>query len=141
VKKIVIALGTVVVLAGIAVAVYAAYDVSGSSPAENFTAGSATNLAPDPEEGDLAGILPGETKNVDVWVYNPNTVGVHVTGVDLVISSAGVCDLTTAPWSGNYPLPGSTGDWWVVAVHMGDPAPGCEGAGLTVSATASGTMP
>ena len=140
-KKILVVAGTLVVLAGIAVAVYAAYDVSGSSSPENFTAGTADNLVPDPEEGDLAGILPGQTKSVDVWVYNPNAVGVDVTGVDLVISSAVLCDLTTAPWSGSYPLSGGTGDWWVVAVTMGDPDPNCEGAGLTVSATATGTMP
>jgi len=140
-KKIAIVVGTVAVLAVIGAAVYAAYDVTGSSTPENFTAGAATNLAPDPAEGDLAGILPGQTKSVNVSVYNPNAVGVTLTEVDLVISYATECDLTTSPWISTYSL----GPWGtvgvVVGVTMGDPQDTCEGAVLTVSATATGTMP
>jgi hypothetical protein len=131
----------VLVLAGIAVAVYAAYDVTGSSAPENFTAGTATNLQPDPEEGDLSNILPGQTVGVDVSVYNANPVAVELTGVDLVISYATECDLTTTPWSGSYALGAASTVGVVVGVTMGAPQDSCEGAVLTVSATASGTMP
>jgi len=140
-KKIAIVVGTLAVLAVIATAAYAFYDVTGSSSPENFTAGTATNLQPDPEEGDLSGILPGQTVGVDVSVYNANAVGVTLTDVDLVISYATECDLTTSPWSGSYALGAGSTVGVVVGVTMGDPQDTCEGAVLTVSATASGTMP
>ena len=139
-KKIVVVVGTLVVLAGIAVAAYAAYDVSNSSSYQGFTAGAAQNLGVDPDEGDLSSILPGETRGVDVVVSNPNSVPVRVTGVDLQFSPAG-CALSSTPWSGAYPLAGGASDTWVIQVAMGDPDGSCEGATLYVSGVASGWMP
>ena len=141
-KKIVVVVGTLVVLAGIAVAVYAAYDVSGSSSPENFTAGAATDLAVDPQSEDIAGILPNETKVMDVLITNNNTVGVTVTGLSLAFNDGGQCVLSSAnpAW---YPfgLGGGASQWVTVNVSMGDPASWCEGATLQVTATATGTMP
>jgi hypothetical protein len=141
-KYALIATAIVALVGGAAVAVWAAYDVTGSSGGQAFTAGSAVNLSPDPDEADLNGILPGETRSVDVVVTNSNAVPVTVTNVDLGFNDSGVCDLTTTPWSGSFVLGAGASDTWVITVSMGDPDPGCEGwAGITVAATATGTMP
>jgi len=139
-KKLLVLGVVVVALVGAGLIAYAAYDVTGSSSAQDFTAGTAANLAPDPDEADLSDILPGETRSVDVSVYNSNPGPVTVTSVDLTVTPAG-CAVTTTAQIGSWPLvAGQTGSW-VVPAKMGDPHPSCEGATLQVSATATGTMP
>jgi len=143
-KRIAVVAATLVVLAGIALAVYAQYSVTGSSEAEQFTAGQASDLVPNPASEDLTGILPGQTRGVRVSVYNPNPGPVTVTGVDLTFSYQTECALTTTPWGpGSYGLAAnaSSGYVFVVSVAMGDAAPDCEGATLDVTATATGTLP
>jgi hypothetical protein len=142
VKKILVVAGTLVVLAGIAVAVYAAYDISGSG-AGGFTGGTAADLAVSPDSGDLNNILPGETKTMDVTITNNNPVLVQVTGLTLAFNDSGLCALSSAPL-GSYPfnLGASSSTGVQVNVTMGNADPSCEGnAGLVVTATASGTMP
>jgi len=142
VKKIVIALGTVVVLAGIAVAVYAAYNIDGSG-AGGFTGGTAADLAVSPDSGDLNNILPTETKTMDVTITNNNPVQVQVTGLTLAFNDSGLCGFSYAPL-GSYPfnLGASSSTNVQVNVTMGNADPSCEGnAGLIVTATATGTMP
>jgi len=139
-KKLLVLGVVVVALVGAGLIAYAAYDITGSSSAENFTAGTAQNLVPDPNEGQLAGILPGQTKNVDVSVYNANPVGVTVTGVDLTVTPAG-CAVTTTAWSGSYALGAGGTVGVVVPATMGNADPWCEGQTLQVSATAVGTIP
>lgn len=139
-KKLLV-LGVVVgALVAAGLIAYAAYDVTGSSSPEDFTAGTAADLAPDPDETDLTGILPGETRNVTVSVNNPNTVPVTVTSIDASVTPA-VCAVTTTPWSGSVTLNGGATMSREIPATMGDPAAGCEGATLSVSATAVGTMP
>ena len=98
----------------------------------------------DPQEGDINGILPGQTLQMNVLISNTNPVPVQVTGLTATFNDGGVCALTVAPVNGWYPYPlaASTSYWDALNVTMGDAAPGCEGwAGLLVTATATGTMP
>jgi hypothetical protein len=142
VKKILVVAGTLVVLAGIAAAVYAAYPITGSGGG-GFTAGTAADLGVSPESGDLDGILPNGTKVMDVLITNNDTVGVTVTGLSLAFNDLGNCNLSYVN-PGWYPfgLGGGLGKWVTVNVSMADADPSCEGnAGLTVTATAYGTMP
>jgi hypothetical protein len=140
VKKLLV-LGVVVgALVGAGLIAYAAYVVDGTSSPENFAAGAAANLVPDPNEGQLAGILPGQTKNVDVSVTNNNSVPVTVTDVDLTVTPAG-CAVTTTASIGSWPLGAGATGWWVIPATMGNADPWCEGQTLQVSATATGTMP
>ena len=132
-----------VALAGIALAVYAAYDLSGSSSAESFTSGTAANLAVDPQSEDLWGILPGQTSTMDVLITNPNNVSAQVTGLSLAFNDSGLCAFSVTPL-GSYPfaLVGGASAWVQVDVAMGNADPSCEGSsGLTVTATATGTLP
>ncbi|MCJ7509278.1 MAG: hypothetical protein MUP14_00085 [Dehalococcoidia bacterium] len=144
-KKLLVLGVVVVALVGAGLIAYAAYVVDGTSSPENFTAGEATNLVPDPASEDLAGILPGQTREVRVSVYNPNPVGVTVTGVDLTFSYQTECALTTTPWGpGSYGLAANASSGYVFGVSVtmgGAAAAGCEGAPLEVTATAKGTLP
>ncbi len=142
-KVVLITAGVFVLLIGAAAAVWAAYDVTGSSSNQGFTSGAAADLAVDPEEADINGILPTETRTMDVWIQNNNTVAVSVTGLSLTFNDGGLCGFSVTPL-GAYPfaLGGSTGAWVQVNVTMGNADPSCEAnAGLTVSATATGTLP
>lgn len=139
-KLLVLGVVASVLVVGALVA-YAAYVVDGTSSPESFAAGNAADLAPDPDETALNGILPGETRSVPVSVTNTNPVPVTVTGVDVTVTPAG-CAVTTTPASGTPLALGAGGTvGFVVAATMGDAAPGCEGATLQVTATATGTMP
>jgi hypothetical protein len=142
-KKIVVVVGTLVVLAGIAVAAYAAYDIAGSSGAEGFTSGTAADLAVNPQSEDLNGILPGDTVPVDVLITNNNGGSATVTGLSLSFNDGGACALTVTNNSAYpYGIGGGASVWDSVNVHMGNAAPGCENNNtLTVTATASGTLP
>lgn len=141
-KKLLV-LGVVVVALMVgALVAYAFYNVEGSSTPESFAAGSALDLVPDPASEDLTDILPGQTRDVRVSVYNPNPGPVTVTGVDLTFSP--VCALSTTPWGpGPHGIAAnaSSGYVFVVPVTMGDAHPNCEGATLQVTATVVGTMP
>jgi hypothetical protein len=142
-KRIAVILGVMVALAGIALAVYAAYDLSGSSSAESFTSGTAANLTVDPQSEDLNGILPGQTSTMDVLITNPNNVPATVTGLSLAFNDNGLCGFSVTPL-GNYPfgLGGGASAWVQVNVGMGNADPSCEGnSNLTVTATATGTLP
>jgi opacity protein-like surface antigen len=142
-KKIAIVVGTLAVLAVIAAAAYAAYDIAGLSGAEGFTSGTAADLVPDPQAEDLSGILPGQTRTVDVLITNNNNVPAKVTGLSLAFNDGGACAFTVANNS-SYPynIGASASVWDSVNVTMGDAAPGCENnSGLTVTATATGTLP
>jgi hypothetical protein len=142
-KRIAVLLGTMIALAGIALAVYAAYEVSGSSSAESFTSGTAADLAVDPESEDLSGILPGQTRTMDVLISNTNNVPVTVWGLSLAFNDNGLCAFSYAPL-GTYPfgLAGGSSAWVQVNVAMGDANPVCENnSGLTVTATATGSLP
>lgn len=142
-KVVLITAGVFVLLIGAAAAVWAAYDVTGSSSSQGFTSGAAADLAVDPDEGDLSGILPTETRTMDVWIQNNNPVAASVTGVSLAFNDSGLCGFSVVPL-GSYPfaLGGSTGTWVQVNVTMGNADPACEAnAGLTVTATATGTLP
>lgn len=142
-KVVLITAGVVVLLVGAAAAVFAAYDVTGSSSSQGFTSGGAADLAVDPEESDLNGILPTETRTMDVYILNNNPVAVNVTGLSLSFNDSGLCGFSATPL-GSYPfaLAASSGAWVQVNVTMGNADPACEAnAGLTVSATASGTLP
>lgn len=141
-KRIAVVAGTLVVLAGIALAVYAAYDITGSSGAEPFATGTAANLAVDPQSEDLNGILPGQTRWMDVLITNNNSGPATVTGLTATFNDGGACALTVAQVSGYpYAIGGSASVWDAVNVTMGNAAPGCEGGTLTVTATATGTLP
>ena len=141
-KRIAIIAAALAVFAGIAVAVYAAYDVGGSSAPSGFTAGTAADLAVDPEEADLNGILPGQTKLMDVLITNTNPVSVTVTGLTATFNDSGLCAFTVTPVNAySYGLGAGASIWDQLSVAMGDPDPGCEGWGGLVTATASGTMP
>ncbi len=140
-KKIVIALGTVLVLAGIAVAVYAAYNIDGSG-AGGFTGGTAADLAVSPDSGALNSILPNQTKTMDVTITNNNPVQVQVTGLSLAFNDSGFCGFSYTPL-GSYPfyLGASAPVTVQVDVTMGNADPSCEGnAGLVVTATAYGWL-
>ena len=129
-KKIVIAVvvGTLVVLAGVALAVYAAYDISGSG-AGGFTNGTAADLAVDPDEADLNGILPGETKTMDVTITNNNSGPATVTGLSLSLQRQRSLrpfvrargQLPVWPWGRHQAL------CVQVNVTMGNADPSCEG--------------
>ncbi|MEX2225963.1 MAG: hypothetical protein WEB52_05890 [Dehalococcoidia bacterium] len=141
-RKYALIAAAMVALVGGAVAVWAAYDVTGSSGGQGFTSGSAANLSPDPDESDLSGILPGQSRSVDVLVTNPNAVGVSLLTVDLTFNDGGLCAFTTTPWTTPIALAGGASVGVVVGVSMGNADPSCEGnAGLLVTATATGTMP
>ena len=141
-KRIIIIGAALAVFAGIAVAVYAAYDVGGSSPPSGFTAGTAADLTVDPEEGDLAGILPGQTKLMDVLITNSNPVSVTVTGLTATFNDSGLCAFTVAPVNAYpYGLAAGASVWDQLSVSMGNADPSCEGWAGLVTATASGTMP
>ncbi|MDP2948187.1 MAG: hypothetical protein Q8P22_01440 [Chloroflexota bacterium] len=144
-KRIVIVAGTLVVLAGIAIAAYAAYDIAGSSSAESFTAGTAADLVVDPQSEDLWGILPGDTKRMDVLITNNNGGSATVTSLTLAFNDGGACAFTVTPVAPTppYSIGGGGGVVWdQVDVTMGDANASCEGnAGLTVIATAAGTLP
>ena len=140
-KKIVIALGAVLVLASIAVAVYAAYNIDGSG-AGGFTGGTAADLAVSPDSGDLGGILPNQTKTMDVTITNNNPVQVQVTGLGLAFNDSGLCGFSYTPL-GSYPfyLGASSPITVQVDVTMGNADPSCEGnPGLVVTATAYGWL-
>jgi len=142
-KKIVVVVGTLVVLAGIAAAAYAAYTITGSSGAEGFTSGTAADLAVNPQSEDLNGILPGQTVPVDVLITNPNSGSARVWGLTLAFNDGGVCALSVANVNSYpYTLGGGLSAWDQVNVTMGDADPSCEANNtLTVTATASGTLP
>jgi len=142
-KKLIIAGAAVVALAGGALAVWAAYDVTGSSGGQGFTSGQAANIAVDPDEADLNGILPSETRTMDVSVTNNNVQAIAVTGISLAFNDGGLCGFSVAPL-GTYPfaLGGSTSANVQVNVTMGNADPACENnSGLTVDATVTGTLP
>ena len=141
-KRIIIIGAALAVFAGIAVAAYAAYVIDGSSASSPFTSGTAADLAVDPEEGDLTGILPGETRWMDVLITNSNPVSVTVTGLTATFNDGGVCAFTVAavnPYP--YGLAAGASVWDALNVTMGNAAPGCEGWAGLVTATASGSMP
>ncbi len=142
-KRIIIIGAALAVFAGIAVVAYAAYDVTGSSPPSGFASGTAADLAVDPDEADLNGILPGQTKLMDVTVTNGNPVPATVTGLTAAFNDGGVCAFTVAAVNAYpYALGAGASAADALNVTMGNAAPGCEGnAGLTVTATATGTLP
>lgn len=141
-KYALIATAIVALVGGAAVAVWAAYDVGGSSTAQGFTSGSAANLSPDPDETDLNGILPGQSVSVDVLVTNPNAVPASLLTVDLTFNDGGACAFTTTPWTTPQALGAGGSVGVVVGVTMGNAAPSCEGnAALLVTAVATGTLP
>jgi len=141
-KRIVIVASTLVVLAGIALAAYAAYDITGSSGAEAFPTGTAAVLAVDPQSEDLNYILPGQTRRMDVLITNNNSGQATVTGLTATFNDGGACALTVAPVSGySYYIGGGASVWDALDVSMGNAAPGCQGGTLTVTATATGTLP
>ena len=141
-KYALIATAIVALVGGAAVAVWAAYSVNGSSTPQGFTAGTAANLSPDPEEADLNNILPGQSVSVDVLVTNPNSVSATLTNVDLTFNDGGVCAFTTTPWTTQLQLGPGASVGVVVGVQMGDADPACEGwTGATVTANATGTLP
>jgi len=141
-KYALIATAIVALVGGAAVAVWAAYDVGGSSSAQGFTSGSAANLVPDPDETDLSGILPGQSVSVDVLVTNTNAVPASLLTVDLTFNDGGACAFTTTPWTTPQALSAGASVGVVVGVTMGDAAPSCEGnTALTVTAVATGTLP
>lgn len=141
-KKYIIAGGAAIALALGAIAVYAAYDITGSSGTETFSGGVASNLIVDANETDLDGILPTETRTMAVDITNPNNLAVQVTGLTITFHNA-VCAFTNAPAVGlPTTLPPLGGVTVTVNVTMGDADPACEGnAGLTFTATAAGTLP
>jgi len=141
-KRIAVIAGTMVVLGAIAVAAYAAYDIAGSSGAEGFPTGTAADLAVDPQSEDLNYILPGDTKRMDVLITNNTSGPATVTGLTATFNDGGACALTVAQVSGYpYGIGGGASIWDAVNVTMGNAAPGCEGGSLTVTATATGSLP
>lgn len=142
-KKLLV-LGLVVgALVGAGLIAYAAYNIDGSSPAQGFTSGTAANLAVDPEEWDLNGILPGQTRSMDVLITNPNSGQATVTGLTATFNDGGVCAFTVTNVSSySYAIGGGASVWDAVSVTMGNAQPQCEGnSALTVTATATGWLP
>ena len=143
-KKLLV-LGVVVVALMVgALVAYAAYDITGSSSAGSFTPGTAANLVVEPESWDLDGILPGDTKRMDVKITNPNGGQATVTSLTVAFNDGGVCAFTVTPLppTPSYNIAGGGFVMDKVDVTMGDADPICEGnAGLTVTATAVGWLP
>ena len=141
--KIVIAAVAAIALAVGAVAVYAAYDVSGSSGGQGFTSGQAANIVVDPDETALNGILPTQTRTMNVLITNNNTAAITITGISLAFNDSGLCAFSMTP-IGVYPfaLAASSSGTVSVNVAMGNADPVCENnSGLTVDATVTGTLP
>ena len=142
-KKLFVLGVVVVALLGAGLIAYAAYDIAGSSGAEGFQSGTAADLAVDPQSEDLWGILPGETRWMDVLITNNNGGQATVTGLTATFNDGGVCAFSVAPVSGySYAIGGHASVWDALNVTMGNAAPECEGnSALTVTATATGTLP
>jgi hypothetical protein len=142
-KKIILTVAAIAALTVGAFAAFAAYDVTGSSGGQGFTSGEAANIVVNPDEADLNGILPTQTRTMDVSITNNNASAVTITGLTLAFNDGGVCAFTYAP-IGTYPfgLGASSAVNVTVDVTMGNAAPECEAnAGLTVDATVTGTLP
>jgi hypothetical protein len=144
-KKLLV-LGVLVgALVGAGLIAYAAYNITGSSGAEGFTSGTAAVLAVDPQSEDLAGILPGDTKRMDVSITNNNGGSATVTSLTLAFNDGDACAFTVTPVAPTppYSIGGGGGVVWdQVDVTMGNAAPECQGnSALTVTATATGTLP
>jgi hypothetical protein len=144
-KKLLVLGVVVVALLGAGLIAYAVYDITGSSGAEGFTAGTAAKLAVDPQSEDLNYILPGDTRRMDVLITNNNSGPATVTSLTLAFNDGGDCAFTVTPVAPTppYSIAGGGGFVWdQVDVTMGDAAAWCQGSSaLTVTATATGTLP